>query len=68
MPRLNARSQTGTTTGKRISQSDRDDFKGYLRGISADQVRGVYEKEKAANRRVYTRLAADEAQRRGVSL
>jgi len=51
-----------------ISKKDREDFAGYCRNCTDAQVRGVYEKEKKANRKVYAQIAADEAKRRGIEL
>lgn len=53
---------------KRISQRERDDFAQYLRQCSDAQVQGVFEKERAARRQVYTNLARLEATRRGITL
>ena len=51
-----------------MTDDDRDDFKGYLRGCTDAQVQGVYEKERDAGRTDYRRLAEDEAERRGLEL
>lgn len=48
--------------------SDKADFNGYLRNCTDSQVRGVYEKERAANRRGFAQLAEEEAQRRGIEV
>lgn len=47
---------------------DRDQFVSYLQACTDSQVRGVYEKEKAAGRRGYMDLAKDEAMRRKIDL
>lgn len=52
----------------RMTQRDRDDFAGYLRNCTDRQVRGCYEKEKAARRTGYVRLCKAEAERRGIEL
>ncbi len=59
---------TATTFGarKRVSSSDRADFKMYLKQCTDAQVRGVYEKERAAGRAIYKELAILEAERRGI--
>ncbi len=51
-----------------MKNSDRSEFKAYLRACTDNQVRGVYEKEKRAGRRGHMRLAMDEAERRGIAL
>ena len=51
-----------------MTEADREDFRGYLRNITDAQVRGCYEKEKAANRKGYVKLCHEEAERRGISL
>lgn len=45
--------------------SDKAEFNAYLRACTDAQVGGVYQKERAANRRGFAQLAAEEAQRRG---
>lgn len=49
-----------------ITADDIREFCGYLRGCTDAQVRGVYEKEKAAGRDEYVALAEMEAERRGL--
>lgn len=49
-----------------MNASDMKDFNGYLRNCTDSQVRGVYEKEKAAGREDYAELAKMEADRRGI--
>jgi hypothetical protein len=49
-----------------ISADDIREFCGYLRNCTDAQVRGVYEKEKAAWREEYVALAEAEATRRGL--
>lgn len=51
-----------------LTAQDIREFTGYLRQCTDKQVRGVYEKEKAANRDEYATLAEIEAERRGISL
>lgn len=51
---------------KRISQDDREDFRGYCRNCTDSQVLAVFDKEKAANRRVYAQIAREEAIKRGL--
>jgi hypothetical protein len=51
-----------------VTQRDKDDFAGYLRNCTDRQVQGVYDKERAANRRAYANLAVAEASRRGIQL
>ena len=52
----------------RIKASERRDFAAYLRNCTDNQVRGVYEKERAAGRDEETHLAELEAARRGIDL
>lgn len=51
-----------------MNQDDRDDFVQYLKACTDNQVRGVFEKEKAAGRDDYAELAKHEAELRGISL
>lgn len=51
----------------KTTESDKDDFRGYLRNCSDAQVKGVWEKETQANRRTYAALAIAEAERRNIS-
>lgn len=51
-----------------MSSKDHDEFVGYLKACTDNQVRGVYEKEKAAGRKDYAELAKQEAERRGIDL
>lgn len=51
-----------------MTDKDRIEFIGYLRVCTNNQVIGVYEKEKKANRDDYVRLVQLEAQWRGVFL
>lgn len=53
---------------KRMTRSDKIQFRLYLRQCTDAQVRGVYEKERAAGRRTETELAKDEAALRGIEL
>ena len=50
----------------RVTEKDKAEFRAYLKACTLAQVRGVYDKEKAANRRVYANLARDELLNRGV--
>lgn len=50
----------------RVTAQDKEEFQGYLAACSDRQVRGVYEKEKQANRRAYAQLAKEELVRRGL--
>ena len=50
-----------------MKNRDRLDFTRYLALCTDAQVRGVWEKEKAARRHDYARLATDEAEARGIS-
>ncbi len=50
------------------TKAEREDFAGYLRNCTDAQVQGVYDKEKAANRRVYAELAVQEAAARKIEL
>jgi hypothetical protein len=43
-------------------------FRGYLKTVTDAQVRGCYEKEKAADREDYAELCVAEAERRGIDL
>lgn len=49
-----------------MTAQDRREFEGYLRACTDAQVRGVWDKERAAGRADYVRLAASEAKRRGL--
>ena len=52
------------------SQWDRDDFCGYLRGLTDSQVRGALDKESASSmpdRKVYAEMVRQEMARRGIS-
>jgi hypothetical protein len=49
-----------------ISATDIREFCTFLRGCTDAQVRGVYDKEKAAGREEYVALAEEEAIRRGL--
>lgn len=51
-----------------MTKADQADFTQYLKGCTDNQVRGVYEKEKAAGRDEYAELAKHEAELRGISL
>lgn len=51
-----------------MTAKDRAEFKSYLRACTDRQVRGVYEKEKAAGRSDYAQLAELEAARRNIDL
>lgn len=50
----------------RASKRDRDEFRAYLHACTDSQVLGVWDKEKAAGRRMYAGLAEAEARRRGL--
>jgi hypothetical protein len=50
-----------------ITSKDRSEFKQYLRNCTDNQVRGVLEKEQAADREAYVELAEAEIERRGLS-
>lgn len=52
----------------RMSKRDRDDFTAYVRHCTNAQVQGVYDKEHAAGRVQYARLAIEEATRRDMFL
>lgn len=45
---------------------DRKDFEGYLKQCTDNQVFGVYEKEKLANRKDYLELAISELKNRSL--
>lgn len=51
-----------------MTKREESEFRGYLRHCTDNQVRGVYEKEKIANRTDYMRLAEIEAAHRGIYL
>ena len=51
-----------------MTAQDEREFRGYLRQCSDRQVIGVYEKERAASRTDYMRLAEIEAARRGLEV
>lgn len=50
------------------SQSDRKEFAAFCRQATDSQLLAIHEKEKAARRQAYARLAQEEAARRGLSL
>ena len=47
-----------------MTKQDREEFIAYLRACTDAQVQGVLEKERAAGRMYYVRLAQDELNRR----
>lgn len=49
-----------------VTEQERNEFTGYLRNCTDRQVRGVYDKEKAAGRRDEMALAVAEAERRRI--
>lgn len=49
-----------------LTAKDIREFSAYLRACTDAQVRGVYEKEKTADRQAYAELALIEATRRGI--
>lgn len=51
-----------------MNADDIRDFNGFLRNCTDAQIRGVYEKEKAADRDDYVALVEAEAARRGIDL
>jgi hypothetical protein len=51
-----------------MTHQDAREFRAYLRACTDNQVRGVYEKERAAGRDDYAALAKTEAARRGIDL
>jgi hypothetical protein len=51
-----------------MTLDDMREFSAYLRSCTDDQVRGVYEKETAANRAETADLASEEARRRKLDL
>lgn len=51
-----------------MSNKDKSEFIAYLRACTDRQVQGVYDKERAAGRKAYAQLAADEATRRGIKI
>ena len=50
----------------RLTKADKEDFQLYLRNCTDAQVWGVYEKERAARRVGYMRLAEEELKRRNL--
>lgn len=50
------------------TQREREEFRDYCRSVTDRQLVAVYEKERAANRRVYAQIAKDEAERRQISV
>lgn len=52
----------------RLTTREKDDFAGYLRNCTDNQVRGCYEKERSAGRTAYVNLCKAEANRRGIEL
>lgn len=53
---------------RKVTRRDKQDFSDYVKMLTNQQVIGVYEKEKAANRQTYARIAAAEAKKRGIDL
>jgi len=51
-----------------ISDSDLRDFTTYLKNCTDSQVKGVYDKERAARRDMYVILVEQEAARRNIEL
>lgn len=51
-----------------MNANDMREFRAYLRTCTDVQVRGVWEKEKAAGRDDYAELALAEAENRGISI
>lgn len=51
-----------------MNDRERADFERYLRACTDRQVSGVYWKERYAKRYSYSRLAKDEAARRGIRI
>ncbi len=49
----------------KVSKADREEFAGYCRTLTTEQVRNVVEKEQSAGRRVYAGIAREELARRG---
>lgn len=54
--------------GAALTADDIREFTGYLRNLTDAQVRGCYDKERAAGRDGYVALCEAEAARRGVAL
>jgi hypothetical protein len=51
---------------QKLSAREIREFTAYLRNCTDAQVRGVYEKERAAGREPYVQLAFDESERREI--
>lgn len=49
-----------------VTSKDKEEFQSYLDNCSDRQVRGVYEKENQAGRRIYAQTAREELIRRGL--
>jgi hypothetical protein len=49
-----------------MTKKDKSEFILYLKACTLPQVRGVYEKERAAKRKAYAALAANELRNRGI--
>lgn len=47
-------------------QEDADDFRGFCKNATNDQLQAIYNKEKAAGRNGYARIAKDVAESRGM--
>ena len=52
----------------KMTKRDREQFESYLHNCTDAQVAGVRDREHAAGRRGYERLAYNEADRRGITL
>jgi hypothetical protein len=52
----------------KVTARDRQEFEDFCRQATDAQLRGIYEKEKAAGRHLYAKLAENEAYRRGVEV
>jgi hypothetical protein len=52
----------------KITRKDKQEFSLYVKALTDQQVIGVYEKEKKANRMTYAKIAMAEADKRGISL
>lgn len=51
-----------------MTKQERDNFRSYLKQCTAQQIQGVYDKEKVAGRTEEMELAVAEAERRGITL
>lgn len=55
-------------TSTRISKQDRTSFRWFCQAATDNQLCSIYEKERAANRKVYSGIAKEELAKRGLQI